>query len=307
MAAARKGAQFPIRGPVMIPEENSLRLRQVAEDEDEQAEKHEESSGSCLPLVMDGVPLSAEIDHERKRPYLPSCHIVYEKIKGSIHIAFLSHLCFILASIFYLKLALATLNWYSYTKRHGVPAEVVYEDTSEVWANYTSENGSDDLLDEWEAYSLKYELLYILGALFFVFVGLLDLLRYFDCLNMVLVLAGVAGMLSALSNTYQARTIWDFVSVHMFLIEAINLLLRKHDYQGVVCFRIGEFCFLIGAVLDCVRSYIHIAGHEELWVIQMDVLACSLWLFSALTEITAEIYYLQKRVDNDDIGMVQCY
>lgn len=289
----------------MISEEADQRLRQVTEDE--VAEKYEESPVACMPLVTDGVPLSDEIDHERKRPYLPSCHNVYDNIKGSIHLAFLSHLCFILASFFYLKLALATLNWYLYTKRRGVPADVVYEDTDEVWTNYTSENGPDYLHDKWEAYSLKYELLYILGALFFVFVGLFDLLRYFDCLNIVLVLAGVAGMISALSHTYQARTIWDFVSVHMFFIEAINLLLRKHDYEGVACFRIGDLCFLIGAVLDCVGSYVGLAGYVDLWVIQMDVFSCCLWLFSAFTDMTAEIYYLRKHVGDDDIGTVQCY
>ena len=45
------------------------------------------------------VPLAAEIDdnrQERKRPYLPSCYSLYDKIKGSIYLAFLSHLCFIL-------------------------------------------------------------------------------------------------------------------------------------------------------------------------------------------------------------------
>lgn len=290
---------------MMISEEADLRLRQVTEDG--QVEKHEEPPAACVPLVIDGVPLSAEIDHERKRPYLPPCHNIYDNIKGSIHIAFLSHLCFILASFFYLKLALATLDWYLYTKRQGVPAGVVYEDTDEVWSSYTSENGKDYLQDKWEAYSLKYELLYILGALFFVFVGIFDLLRYVDCLNIVLVLAGIAGMISALSNTYQTRTIWNFVSVHMFVMEAINLLLRKHDYQGVACFRIGDICFLIGAVLDCVGSYVGLAGYEELWMLRMDVSSCCLWLFSAFTDLTAEIYYLRKRVGDDDIGTVQCY
>ena len=278
------------------------------------------------------VPLAAEIDdnhQERKRPYLPSCYSLYDKIKGSIYLAFLSHLCFILASLFYLKLALVTLQWYLYTKRMGVPEDVVNEDTDEAWNSWTSENGADNILDDWEAYSLKYELLYILGAIFFVFVGLFDLIRYFDCLNIALVsrskycsfsrfaqtltilfpqvLAGVAGMISALSKTYQETTIWDFVSVHMFLMEAINLLHRNHDYEGVACFRIGDVCFLVGAVLDCVGSYVGIAGHEGLWVLHMDVFSCCLWLLSGLTDITAEIYYLRKHVGNDGIGAVHCY
>ena len=90
-------------------------------------------------------------------------------------------------------------------------------------------------------------------------------------------------------------------------MEAINLLHRNHDYEGVACFRIGDICFLIGAVLDCVGSHVGIAGHEGLWVLHMDVFSCCLWLFSGLTDITAEIYYLRKHVGNDGIGAVHCY
>ena len=132
-------------------------LRQIAEDI-EQAEEYEESPPeSCMPLTIESVPLSAEIDDnpERKRPYLPSCYNVYDKIKGSIHLAFLSHLCFILASLFYLKLALVTLNWYLYTKRRGVPQDILDEDTEEVWTSWTSENGVDYIFDKWEAYRLE--------------------------------------------------------------------------------------------------------------------------------------------------------
>ena len=138
----------------MISEEAGL--RQVKEDDE--AHKHEDDAPeSCMPLAMNSLPLSAEIDDnykERKRPYLPSWYGFYDKIKGSIYIAFLSHFCFILASIFYLKLALVTLNWYLYTKRLGVPEDVVNEDTDELWTSWSSENGEDYILDKWEAYNL---------------------------------------------------------------------------------------------------------------------------------------------------------
>ena len=290
---------------MVVSEEAGLRKRT---DDDEQLEEKPESH---KPLTMDTVPLSAEIDdanNERKRPYLPSCYNVYHKIKGSIYLAFLSHLFFILASILYLKLALVTLNWYLLTKRLGVPEDVLDEDTDEVWTSWTSENGADYILDKLAAYRIEYELLYILGALFFAIVGLLDLIRFFDFLNIVLVLAGIAGMVSALSTSYEVATTWDFISVHLFVVEAINLLLRHHDYEGVACFRIGDICFLMGALLDCIGSYVGIAGREGLWVIQMDVFACCLWLLSALTDITAEIFYLRKHVGDDGIiADVQCY
>jgi hypothetical protein len=54
---------------------------------------------------------------------------------------------------------------------------------------------------------------------------------------MVLVLAGIAGMMSAIStNSYSARVTWEFVSVHLFALEGYNLLHRNHDYEGVKCF-----------------------------------------------------------------------
>jgi len=292
------------RQPHMVSKETGLRQK-IDEQEEE---KHEQLPEYHTPLTMDSVPLSTEIDDVsgRSGPYLPSCYRVYDKIKGSIHLAFLSHSCFILASAFYLKLALITLNWYLYTRRLGVPEEVLDEDTEEVWKSWTFTSGEDYMLDEWKAYRVEYEFFYIMGALFFVFVGFLDLFRYFDCLNMVLVFAGVAGMISALSTSYYASTAWDFVSVHMFLIEAINLLHRKHNYEGLACFRIGDFSFLFGASLDCIGSYVGIAKQEGLWVIQMDVFACCLWLLSSLTDITAEIYYLRKHW-NADGRTIHCY
>lgn len=270
-------------------------------------EQHEQASSDVIaePLTGSGATLSAEIGDsitthhdQRKRPYLPSCYNIYDKIKGSIYLAFLSHACFILATIFYLKLSISTLNWWMYAKRIGIPEEVLDEDTDEVWTEWASENGADNLLTRWNKYNAHNELLYILGALFFVFVGLLDLLRYFDCLNMVLVLAGIAGMMSAISKkSYSARVTWEFVSVHLFALEGYNLLHRNHDYEGVKCFRIGDICFLIGAILDCIGSYVSLLQHEALWVIQMDLVSCCLWVFSALTDVTAEVYYLRKHVN----------
>jgi len=276
-------------------------------------ENAEESPESHEPLTVEDSPfsLSAEIDngHVRKRAYLPSCFNLYDKIKGSIYLAFISHLCFILASAFYLKLSLLIMDWNLFAKRTGIPEEVFHADTDEIWISWLSErNEAGYIFDKRQSYNAQYELLYILGSIGFVFVGIFDLLRYFDCFNMVLVLGGVAGMISALSKTYRATTTWDFISVHLFLLEGINLLHRKHDYEGVACFRIGDLCFLSGAILDCVGSYAGIAHQEGLWVLHMDLFSCCLWLFSALTDFTAEVYYLVKhKVIDGAVGTVNCY
>ena len=164
----------------MISDDAGLRQRT---EENKHGHSEEESPSATAaashdPLVT-GFPLSAEIDDttlngKRERPYLPSCYNVYDKIKGSIHLAFLSHVCFILATIFYLKLSLATLNWWIYAKRIGIPEEVLDEDTDEVWTEWANENGAENLLNRWNKYNAHNELLYILGALFFVFVGLVN-------------------------------------------------------------------------------------------------------------------------------------
>jgi NADH:ubiquinone oxidoreductase subunit 5 (subunit L)/multisubunit Na+/H+ antiporter MnhA subunit len=182
------------------------------------------------------------------------------------------------------------------------------------------------------------------GAFFYVLVGLLDYLRYWDTLNTYMILAGSAGMLSGSTDSRSMAIIWECVSLHLYLLGSFTLLGRDHnhcnvresgnnvhvgDYVGEhdyedsnnnlvadrwqSIFRTGDLLFLIGSILDVLGSYFDIAGAVGFWVAYTDVVACYLWLLCGLTEIVAELYFLRKQLlaccydDNDGCWEIHCY
>lgn len=76
-----------------------------------------------------------------------------------------------------------------------------YWTRDEIWEDWTSENenGSivEDLLGD---YVIQFKLMYILGAAFFVLVGIFDWMCYCDVLNVFMILAGAAGVASGMST-----------------------------------------------------------------------------------------------------------
>ena len=259
------------------------------------------------------IDLQQQEDNNTNRKcyyYCPNFNII-SKFKGSIHIAFLSHGCFITASLFYLKLAFVHITWLQYTSNNDIPKYVSNQDDDATWYDYTDNttngNSIEDARDE---YYIQYKLYYLLGAVFFVFMGILDLLRYCDVLNVAMMLAGVAGVVSALSETSKQEDLWDKISVHLYLMESYTLLHREHlSYEGWThVFRMGDVFFLIGAVFDVVDSYLP----TSITVAYLDLISCFLWLGSSLIDLTAEIYFLKKQIIvtdeyNIDLDDVECY
>lgn len=193
--------------------------------------------------------LSSSVSHDpetaderrRKRCGLyrsPAVKKVVNRFKNSTKLAFASHACFTIASLFYVKLAFDELAWY----------------------HLTGGNDDDDALtDRREAYWVRYRVLYTSGAVFFLLVGVLDWMRYCDVMNVFMILAGAAGVVSGLSESDRAADIWDCVSVHLYLLEAYNLFGREHEH-GHFCFRFGDLCFLLGCILDVSVSFLICCG-----------------------------------------------
>lgn len=259
------------------------------------------------------IDLQQQQDNKNNRKcyyYCPNFNII-SKFKGSIHIAFLSHGCFITASLFYLKLAFVQITWLRYTSKNDIPTYVSNQDDDATWYDYTDNTtNGDSIEDARDEYYIQYKLYYLLGALFFVFMGILDLLRYCDVLNVTMMLAGVAGVISALSETSTQEDLWDKISVHLYLLESYTLLHREHlSYEGWThVFRMGDVFFLIGAVFDVVDSYLP----TSITVAYLDLISCFLWLGSSLIDLTAEIYFLKKQIIvtdeyNIDLDDVECY
>ena len=254
-----------------------------------------------LPPMDTSLSLANDDECTQRRHYL---HPVCMKFKGSIHFAFLSHVCFIIASVFYVKLGFLNLTWVKDTTDR-IPREVFFEDDDAIWTSWAKQNKDDFIVDERESYFYQSKLLYTLGAFYFVVVGILDWMRYCDCLNMFMILAGVGGMISGFSETRQTRNVWDCISVHMYLFEAINLLHRDHDYEGHPCFRMSDILFLLGCLLDIGGSYLGIGGVHWVGIVYMDIISTFLWLGCALIDLTAEMYFLKKHSGGGRI--VLCY
>ncbi|KAL3766790.1 hypothetical protein ACHAWU_007453 [Discostella pseudostelligera] len=157
--------------------------------------------------------------------------------KGSIHLAFLSHLCFVIASLFYIKLSFIQLSWIQYTMiENDLTTEILMTDDDVTWNTWANENQGE--YREAPTYLQLTRLTYgddytkwcTRGAAFFVLVGTLDWLRYCDKWNVFMILAGLAGLMSGYSQSQRAAAIWETISVHLYFLESITLLKRVHYY-----------------------------------------------------------------------------
>jgi len=238
--------------------------------------------------------------------YLPSSCGLINKCKGSLRLAFLSHACFIVGSFFYVALSLSELSWaYMAIEEHNVPDDVFEMDDDVTWADWESQqSGSEGTIveDIRTRFNFQYTWLYAAGATCFVLVGLLDWMRYCDIFNVFMILAGLAGVTSAMSDTSFEADIWDCISVHMYLLEAVNLLHREHEYEGHPMFRLGDVCFLGGCILDVMISYFSLAGFDDIWLIYVGLTSAILWVLCSLVDVSAEIYFLRKHTAEIDGG-----
>ncbi|KAL7460120.1 hypothetical protein ACHAXS_000586 [Conticribra weissflogii] len=218
--------------------------------------------------------------------------IIRPRFKGSIHLAFLSHACFIVASLFYIALGVVHLSWFNDTKGK-IPNDLMHKDDDQIWEDWANGSENEYIIDLREQHRLQTKMLYTIGAYFFVVVGVLDWMRFCDILNMFMILAGITGMISGISHSHSA--IWDCVSVHLYFLEAINLLHRDHDYEGYPCFRLSDVCFLFGSLLDIANCYLGtVFGFSGIGLIYSDLVASFLWLGCAIIDLFAEFYFLRR-------------
>ena len=241
-----------------------------------------DSPGSRLSLEVE--PLRQPTPRGRRYlPRLPPC-------RDSPTLAFLSHGCFIGGSLAYVLLALGDLSWYRTTA--GVPREVYNADDDAAWERL----GNDELWDAKDDYDWTYHVYYLTGAVSFVVVGALDWMRYGECMDAFMILAGLAGVASVMAPTARQEVIWDAVSIHLYLFEACNLFRREHNKHLTGrdrLFRVGDVCFLAGNIIDVTVVYLGLAGRSGLGIIRADLAAQILWLICALIDTAREVYFLR--------------
>ena len=275
----------------------------------------------------------------RRRHYC--CPTLQSKCAGSVLLAILSHGCFVVASLAYVKLSYIQLDWLRYVLVYNdVPSSLLNQDDDASWRAWASANEerysarTSAFHGVRAEYYAEYASWCVWGASFFAAVGVLDYLRYWDTMNVYMILAGLAGVLSGAStDSRTAAIVWECVSVHLYLLESYNLINRDHDRHGggdggddrppgVVrfhwhsVFRLGDVMFLVGSVLDVLGSYLGVFGAVGLWVGYTDMVACYLWLGCALTNWIAEIYFLWRQMTiptstsdtlDDGVWEIHCY
>jgi hypothetical protein len=90
--------------------------------------------------------------------------------------------------------------------------------------------GYDPILEHIRSkYALQSTSLQIYASLLFVMVGLFDWMRYRDTMNIFMIFAGGAGMASGMASSSSMESVWNCVSVHIYLLEAYNLSNRERS------------------------------------------------------------------------------
>ncbi len=198
--------------------------------------------------------------------------------KNKTYLLYLSHLCFVLGSIFYLRLALISIQWDQYIRAHHVPLNVLVEDDDDIWEKWSHENDRADILEFREDYWIQYERNNVLGAFSFAVMGLVEL--YWDRItlyNLLLPLGGLVGMANALQYDSSMTEYGYAVSLTLYLLSCTKLDL-----------------FFAGSAIECFVSYAYLAGYDEVWLLYLDLLACLIWLYCALVGVAAQFGFSIK-------------
>lgn len=216
-------------------------------------------------------------------------------IKGSNGAMWLGHVAFILGSLFYLKGAILDLQWTMFTNEHHIPNEIIDMDDDVGWIHWEKTTSSTaaaaaasstaaPILDKvtrhvidttrrsYWTYSTLFD---SMGGAFFVLCGLADLMYYGEYVDLFMILAGVAGVISANCDSSIMQSRWNSLSCHMYLMEAY-VLIRRHrkeiendghygeTYEGYYIFLFSRICFFGGCIMDVstlLILYIYLHGH----------------------------------------------
>jgi hypothetical protein len=228
-------------------------------------------------------------------------------IKGSNGAMWLGHVAFILGSLFYLKGAILDLQWTIYTNEHHIPTDIIDMDDDVTWIHWekstttttlsssssSSSSGPILLLDKVDRHDIDttrqhywtYSTLFeCSGGAFFVLCGFADLMYYGEYVDLFMIVAGVAGVISAICDSSIMESRWNTLSCHMYLIEAY-VMIRRHRkeieddghygerYEGYYIFLFSRICFFGGCIMDVSRSVFYLAC-----VLYIHSVICSLFI-----------------------------
>ena len=203
--------------------------------------------------------------------------------KNKTYLLYLSHLCYVLGSIFYLKLAMVSIRWDQYVRAHRVPQNVLVEDDDDIWEEWSHENGRADILEFREDYWIQYERNNVLGAFAYAIMGFLELFldRSSSTLyNLLRPIGGLVGMANAIHfDAGSAMKYGGAVSLTFYLLSCTTLDL-----------------FFAGSAIECLVCYAYLAGFDNLTLLYLDLVACLIWLYGALVGVAVQFDFSIKRL-----------
>ena len=202
-----------------------------------------------------------------------------------------SNIWFMIASVFYLWLSIITLQYQKQLK--GVPAWVLQADDDYSWHGYIED---DYVFQAGSAWVSRFTIVYSIAALGFVITGFLDFIKEPGFLGILFILAGGFGMASAMTSDVNEwlSTLFNLVSVHLFLVEAIGILFRRSFFGGLeIWLRISDSFFLIGSLIDVATSYTYIFDVFNTTLAVLGIVAACLWVATSLIYI-GSTWYIQK-------------
>jgi len=202
--------------------------------------------------------------------------------KNSTYLLYLSHLCFVLGSIFYFQLSIVSIRWDQYVRDHRVPQNVLDEDDDDIWEEWSYDNNHAAILEFREDFWVQYERNNILGAFSYAamgFIGLYSNRNSFALQNLMVPLGGLVGIANALNYGGSSMQYGSSVSLTFYLLSCTELDL-----------------FFAGSAMECIVSYAYLAGFDGVWLLYLDSLACLLWLYCAVAGVAVEFDFSFKRI-----------
>jgi len=209
-------------------------------------------------------------------------------------LTFSSNVLFILASVLYLWVAVSDLQWEALLDDLKITSAVLEADDDATW----EEAGLVDDDYVWQTprshvWVSEYMMLFFAAALCFVLVGALEYaalhVRHGDgdeikkrhrFLGVFLILAGCFGVLASLytEKDEDLSNIFDFISVVMFLLEAIQVIAT---HPSTIWLQAAAYFFFVGSALDVIVAGLAFVDYS--WSLAVvDVFSATCWLVSAL-------------------------
>jgi hypothetical protein len=248
----------------------------------EEEEEEEEVAEGDIEVAL--APSSLELDEKTNVSHDRS-EIRYYRFTMA------SNIWFMIASGLYLWLAIITFQYYDALK--GVPAWLLTVDDDYSWYGYIED---DYLFQAGSTWISRYTIIYCVAALGYVMTGILDFCRQPGLDGIAFILAGGFGLASAICTDVNPwlAIVFNAVSVHLFMLEAIALLCRRSFFGGLeIWLRISDSFFLIGSLIDVAISYTFIFNVFNATLAVLGIVGSCLWVCTSLIYV-GSTFYIQR-------------